>query len=70
MTVRILTPWRMVGRYADDAEIEVGGYSEEDCMYKLIARQETHGELIWYSGICDEDYVAGEYVGEDNFIYN
>lgn len=60
--MKILTPWKMVGRYADDEEIYVGGHDEEDCMYKLIARQEQHGELTWYSGVCDEDYVAGELI--------
>lgn len=68
--IKILTPWKMVGRYADDEEIIVGGYDEEDCMYKLIAKQEQHGELVWYTGINDEDYVDGEYVGRENFIYD
>ena len=67
--MKILTPWKMVGRYADDEEIYVGGYDEEDCIYKLIAKQDQHGELIWYSGTTDEDYVAGEYIGRENFIY-
>lgn len=42
----ILTPWKMIGRYADNEEIEVGGFDEEDCMCKLIDLQEKHGELI------------------------
>lgn len=29
-----------------------------------------HGELTWYSGVCDENYVDGEYVGRENFIYD
>ena len=58
--VKLCFPWMMVGRYADD---------EEDCMMKLIAKQEKHGELTWYSGVNDEDYVDGEYVGRENFIY-
>ena len=47
----------------------VGSFDEEDCMMKLIAKQEKHGELTWYSGVNDEDYVDGEYVGRENFIY-
>ena len=39
-------------------------------MYKLIELQEKHGELTWYSGVCDEDYVDGEYIGRENFIYD
>ena len=61
--------WKMVGRYADDEEIYVCGCDEEDCIYKLIELQEKHGELTWYSGVCDEDYVDGEYVGREKFVY-
>lgn len=68
--MKICYPWMMVGRYADDEEITVGGYSEEDCLGKLIDFQDKHGELTWYSGVSDEDYVAGEYVGRENFIYD
>ena len=67
--VKLCFPWMMVGRYADAEEITVGGFDEEDCMMKLIAKQEKHGELTWYSGVNDEDYVDGEYVGRENFIY-
>ena len=66
----ILTPWKMIGRYTDDEEITVSGFSEEECMYKLIDLQEKHGALTWYSGINDEDYVDGEYIGRENFIYD
>jgi hypothetical protein len=59
----------MVGRYADDEEIIVGGNDEEDCMCELIEKQKQHGNLVWYSGVTDEDYVDGEYIGRDNFIY-
>lgn len=67
--IKVYTPWKMVGRYEDDEEIVVGGCDEEDCMYKLIKLTEKHGRLVWYSGVCDEDYEAGEYIGRDNFIY-
>lgn len=67
---QICWPWKMVARYADEEEIEVGGYDEEDCMTKLIDLEEKHGELTWYSGYNDEDYANGEYIGRDNFIYD
>lgn len=38
-------------------------------MYELIEKQKQHGNLVWYSGVTDEDYVDGEYIGRDNFIY-
>lgn len=67
---QICWPWKMVGRYADEDEIEVVGFGEEDCMTKLIELQEKHGELTWYSGYCDEDYANDEYIGRENFIYD
>ena len=64
----IIYPWVMIGEYEDEEKIHVGGFSEEDCMYKLIALQEKHGKLIWYSGLCNEDYIYGEYIGRENLI--
>ena len=66
----ILYPWKMVGSYEDDYSSDVGGENEHDCIYKLIILQKFHGKLVWYSGFCDEDYVNGEYVGRENFIYD
>lgn len=67
--MQILYPWKMVGRYTDDEEVIVGGFDEEDCMYKLCELQDKHGAMVWYSGYSDEDYVDGEYIGRENFIY-
>lgn len=63
-------PWKMYGEYEDGSDYTVGGDSEEDCMQKLIDQIEKRGMLIYYTGVCDEDYVNGEYVGRDNFIYD
>lgn len=64
----LLYPWKMVGRYIDDAEIIVNGNDESDCMKRLIDLQNYHGKLTWYSGYSDEDYVNGEYIGRENFL--
>lgn len=69
MSIKICYHWKMIGQYADGAEITVSGHNEEDCMYKLIGLQDKHGKLTWYSGYSDKDYEAGEYIGEENFIY-
>ena len=45
--MKVLYPWKMIGRYADDEEIEVGGFDEEDCMTRLISKIEKHGDLVW-----------------------
>lgn len=70
MRLNIMWPWKMVATYADGEEIEVGGHSEEDCMEKLCDLEEKHGDMTWYSGVTDEDYQSGEYIGRDNFIYD
>lgn len=68
--MRILYPWKMIGRYADNTEVTVSGNTEEDCMCMLADLTEKHGDLTWYSGVTDEDYVSGEYIGRDNFVYS
>lgn len=68
--VNVNYPWKMIGRYANDKEVIVGGFDEEDCMNKLINLIKRNGELVWYSGYTDEDYEAGEYIGRENFIYD
>lgn len=60
----ILEPWRICGEYKDGFTVTVGGNSEEDCMEKLIDLQEKHGDLTWFSGYQDQDYAAGEYIGD------
>ena len=66
----IMPKWKMIGRYANNMEVIVGGNNEATCMCKLIGLTDKHGELTWYSGYCDEDYECGEYIGRNNFIYN
>lgn len=66
----MLEAWKMYGEYEDGTCYVVGGDSEEDCMQKLIDQIEKHGMLTYYTGVCDEDYSNGEYIGRGNFIYN
>ena len=61
-------PWKMIGEYANGESVCVVGFSEEECMGKLIGFEEKYGKLTWYSGVTDEDYVSGEYIGRENFI--
>ena len=70
MDVKVIYPFKMIGRYEDESEVIVGDSNEENCMYKLCKLEDKHGSLIWYACYCDEDYVDGEYVGSDNFIYD
>lgn len=68
MGINILYPWKMCGEFADGFEITVGGNDEGDCIWYLNQYTDQHGELVWYSGYCDEDYVDGEYIGRENII--
>lgn len=70
MSEQLRWPWKMVGRYADGAEATACGFSEEECVGRLIDQADKHGELTWYSGYSDEDYACGEYIGRENFIYD
>lgn len=51
----------MVARYEDDAELTFYGRDEDDCVWKMADVQDKHGNVTWYSGLCDDDYVDGEY---------
>ena len=62
--------WKMEGRFADGEEITVTGPSEEYCVETLYEIGERHGGLEWYTGVTDEDYAFGEYIGRENFIYD
>ena len=68
--MKLLFPWKMYGEYEDSFEVMVNGFDDEDCMTKLINLIDKHGNLVYYTGVCDEDYVGGEYIGRDNFIYD
>ena len=46
MSIELLYPWKMIGRYEDGQEIIVNGNDEEDCMYKLCSLQEKHGYKV------------------------
>lgn len=60
LSPQILSPFKYVGEYDDGSSIEVGGDDEDECIYKLIRLADQHGDLIWYSGVTDTNYVDGE----------
>lgn len=51
----------MVARYEDNTEFTFYGRDEDDCVSKMADAQDKHGDVTWYSGLCDDDYVDGEY---------
>lgn len=52
-------PYMVEGEFADGYTYTAGGNSEAECVETLANMQDKHGELVWYSGITDEDYDAG-----------
>lgn len=52
-------PYMVEGEFADGYTYTAGGSSEAECVETLANMQDKHGELVWYSGITDEDYDAG-----------
>ena len=57
---RILYPSRYIGEFADGYSCEIGGDDIGDCLYRLTKLEDRHGELVWYGGVNDDDYVDGE----------
>lgn len=66
--MKLLYPWKVWGRYEDDYETIADGFSEQECV-EALANLEGHGELVNYGGLCDDDYVDGEYIGRENIVF-
>ena len=63
--INIIYPWKMYAEYPDGFEAYVVGNNEEDCMNKIADFAELHnGMPTYYTGVTDECYDCGEYVGE------
>lgn len=60
---RICYPWVMIGEFEDGYSYEMPGNDIGDCIYKLQNMESKHGDLVWYGGLNDEEYVDGEYIG-------
>ncbi|MCD8286089.1 MAG: hypothetical protein LUD50_02550 [Clostridia bacterium] len=67
--VKVMYRWLMYAEYADGFRTNVGGYDEDDCMADIFDLMDEHGECTFYTGVSDEDYECGEYIGRENFIY-
>ena len=65
---QIKSPCVMIGEYADGYNVEMSGNDIGDCIYKLTQLEDSHGDLTWYGGLNDGDYVDGEYVGASSKI--
>lgn len=50
----------MQASYSDGYQEIIGGNSESECMERLAALEEVHGEITWYSVVTDEDYESKE----------
>ena len=66
---KICYPWCFYAEYKDGTKCYFYGNSEDECMQKVCDAISIYGECEYYTGIDDEDYAAGEYIGRDNFIY-
>ena len=62
-------PFYYYAEYADGASLYFKGFSEDECIENIAKEAENHGECTLYTGVNDDDYVDGEYVGSENFIY-
>lgn len=62
-------PFYYYAEYADGASLYSKGFSEDECIQNIADQVAEHGECTMYTGVNDDDYVDGEYVGSENFIY-
>ncbi len=53
------TPYKMIAKFADGQEFYFYGQNETDCDNSIIDRTEVHGEVVYYYGVTDENYVDG-----------
>ena len=59
---QFLYPFKMQGVYESGNTLEVGGNSEQECVERLAARQDSYGALLYYTGVTDENYESGELI--------
>ena len=60
--VNVIRPWKLYAEFEDGHSQEFGGYDEDDCMAKMIQMHNSgkHGDAVFYTGVTDECYEAGE----------
>lgn len=63
---RILYLARYLGEFEDGYSCEVGGNDIGDCLYRLTQLEDKHGQLVWYGGLNDENYIDGEYTSTED----
>ena len=66
---KIMYPYYYYAEYTDGTSLYFKCFSEDDCICEIANEEKKHGKCTFYTGVCDEDYEAGEYVGVENFIY-
>lgn len=58
-------PWKMIARYADGEEVIAGGSDAADCIRKLLALEQRHGEAVSITDVSDDCYERGRYIGKE-----
>lgn len=66
---QIKYPFCYYAEFEDGKSRYISGYSEEECISSIPDYEFRHGKCTYYTGVNDDDYVDGEYVGAENFIY-
>jgi hypothetical protein len=62
-------PFCFYAEYEDGRSRFISGNSEEECICSIVHYEPKRGKCTYYTGVNDDDYVDGEYVGAENFIY-
>ena len=64
MLKNLYYPCKYYAEYEDGFTSYFHGDSADDCMNRITTMTELHGDCIYYTGVTDEVYDNGEYVGE------
>ena len=59
------TPLEDDTRYADGEEVIAGGSDAADCIRKLLALEQRHGEAVSITDVSDDCYERGRYIGKE-----
>ncbi len=60
------TPYKMMAKFADGQEFYFYGKNETDCENSINDRIDVHGEVVYYHGVTDENYVDGKRISHQN----
>lgn len=57
----IFLAYRLVAAFSDGCRLLFDGITEDEARRSMEAAQQSHGDIVWYDGVTDTNYVSGRY---------